>query len=182
MKDRVRESLFNRLGTAVRGKLAIDLFAGTGALGIEALSRGAAQAIIIERHVPTAQAIRRSLATLEVVAAEVVVSDTFHWARQWLAEQGGRSGSRDEASACGPKIATAPWLVFCSPPYDFYVERLDAMLDMVRGLVRAAPAESIFVVECDSRFDLGQLPEPDAWDVRTYPPAVVAILRRGIRD
>ena len=55
MKDRVREALFNLLGNAVEGKIAIDLFAGTGALGLEALSRGASRAVFIERHRPTAQ-------------------------------------------------------------------------------------------------------------------------------
>ena len=48
MKDRVRQALFNRLGPAVQGKVAIDLFAGTGALGFEALSRGAARAVLVE--------------------------------------------------------------------------------------------------------------------------------------
>src|SRR5271154_4383856 len=64
MKDRVREALFNLLSTAVKGKVAIDLFAGTGALGLEALSRGAARAVFIERHRPTAQTIGRNAAAL----------------------------------------------------------------------------------------------------------------------
>src|SRR5262245_47435808 len=50
MKDRVREALFNLLADAVRGKHAIDLFAGTGALGLEAISRGASGATLVERH------------------------------------------------------------------------------------------------------------------------------------
>ena len=45
MKDRVRETLFDLIGPRVKGKVAIDLFAGTGALGFEALSRGAAEAV-----------------------------------------------------------------------------------------------------------------------------------------
>ena len=57
MKDRVREALFNLLGRAVEGKTAIDLFAGTGALAFEALSRGAARAVAIELHRPTARLI-----------------------------------------------------------------------------------------------------------------------------
>src|SRR5262249_42961688 len=55
MKDRVREALFNLIGPNVRGMHAIDLFAGTGALGLEAISRGAAGATFIERHYPTAE-------------------------------------------------------------------------------------------------------------------------------
>jgi len=60
MKDRVRATLFDLLGPAVRDSLAIDLFAGTGAVGFEALSRAAAAAVFAERHFPTADAIRRT--------------------------------------------------------------------------------------------------------------------------
>ena len=59
MKDRVRQALFNRLGPDVEGTLAVDLFAGTGALGLEALSRGATRAILIEQHRPTARDLQR---------------------------------------------------------------------------------------------------------------------------
>ena len=48
-EDRVREAVFNLLGTQVTGSQAIDLFAGTGALGLEAISRGATHATFIER-------------------------------------------------------------------------------------------------------------------------------------
>ena len=66
MKDRVREAVFNLIGPAVRGTHAIDLFAGTGALGLEALSRGAASALFVERHFPTADVIRQNVETLGV--------------------------------------------------------------------------------------------------------------------
>jgi 16S rRNA (guanine966-N2)-methyltransferase len=161
MKDRVREAVFNLLGTAVRGKHAIDLFAGTGALGLEALSRGAAAATFVEQHHPTAKALGRSAAELGVEAeTEVVVANTFLWFRRQ------------------PKLPAAAWLVFCSPPYDFYVARREEMLELIGGLLAAAPPESLFVVECDMRFALEQLPEPEVWDVRCYPPAVVAIYER----
>ena len=51
MKDRVREALFNLLGPDVKGTFAIDLFGGTGALALEAISRGSSAALIIERRV-----------------------------------------------------------------------------------------------------------------------------------
>ncbi|MEN6496060.1 MAG: SAM-dependent methyltransferase, partial [Thermoguttaceae bacterium] len=72
-----------------------------------------------------------------------------------------------------------PWLVFCSPPYAFYVERRDELLELLRTLLEAAPADSLFVVESDDRFDFGLLPEPSAWDVRRYPPAVVGIYEKA---
>ncbi len=64
MKDRVREALFNLVGPSVIDAHAIDLFAGTGALGLEALSRGAARATFVERHYPTAATIKENIATL----------------------------------------------------------------------------------------------------------------------
>src|SRR6478735_6302833 len=60
MKDRVREAVFNLLGYSVEGTHVIDLFAGTGAMAIEAISRGATKAICIERHYPTAKLIEKS--------------------------------------------------------------------------------------------------------------------------
>jgi len=61
--DRVKEALFNALAPRLAGVRVLDLFAGTGALGIEALSRGAAQAVFVERDVRAAAMIRRNLAT-----------------------------------------------------------------------------------------------------------------------
>jgi 16S rRNA (guanine966-N2)-methyltransferase len=161
MKDRVREAVFNILGPAVKGKEAIDLFAGTGALGFEALSRGAARVVFIEQHRTTAQDIARTAASLEAEAAiEIVIANTFLWFRR------------------GPKLGTAPWLVFCSPPYAFYEERSEEMLALIGGLFDAAPSQSLFVVEADSRFDFALLPDPEAWDVRPYLPAVVGIYEK----
>src|SRR5262245_175776 len=83
MKDRVREALFNLLGPGVKGSHAIDLFAGTGALGLEAISRGAARATLIERHLPTTRLIEQNAAALGVAnQIEVVFSDAFLWARR----------------------------------------------------------------------------------------------------
>ena len=64
--DRLRETLFNVLGDAVDGARFIDLFAGTGAVGIEALSRGASEVVFIENHVPAAALIRRNLESLDI--------------------------------------------------------------------------------------------------------------------
>ena len=60
--DRVREAIFNILGGACRGRLVADLFAGTGALGLEALSRGADSAIFVDRKRSAIDVIRRNIA------------------------------------------------------------------------------------------------------------------------
>ncbi len=162
MKDRLREAIFNLVGPAVKGKHALDLFAGTGALGLEAISRGAARATFIEQHFPTAKILRQNVATLEIDSqVEVVTSDVFIW------------------SARTQLPTTEPWLVFCSPPWDFFVDRSEQILDLIGRLHEAAPAESIMVVESDDRFDFDTLPDPTAWDVRTYRPAVVGIYRKN---
>jgi 16S rRNA (guanine(966)-N(2))-methyltransferase RsmD len=64
--DRLRETLFNILGDAVAGSRFIDAFAGTGAIGIEAISRGAAKVVFIESHAPAATLIRRNLESLQI--------------------------------------------------------------------------------------------------------------------
>jgi 16S rRNA (guanine966-N2)-methyltransferase len=62
--DRVRETVFNWLQPVVAGARVLDLYAGSGALGFEALSRGAVEACFIEQHAPSAAAIEAALATL----------------------------------------------------------------------------------------------------------------------
>lgn len=71
--DRLRETLFNILGPTVEGATFVDLYAGTGAVGIEALSRGARHAIFVEQHAPAAALIRRNLGSLGIGAeAEIL--------------------------------------------------------------------------------------------------------------
>src|SRR5262249_21173031 len=62
--DGLRETLFNVLGPGIAGSRFIDLFAGTGAIGIEALSRGASEVAFVENHPPAAGLIRRNLESL----------------------------------------------------------------------------------------------------------------------
>lgn len=80
--DRARETLFNWLQPALPGARVLDLFAGSGVLGIEALSRGAAQALLIEREPSLAQAIEDSLQRLGADAeARVVRADAVGFLR-----------------------------------------------------------------------------------------------------
>jgi 16S rRNA (guanine966-N2)-methyltransferase len=71
--DQLRETLFNVLSDAVDGRRFIDVFAGTGAVGIEALSRGAVEVVFIENHAPAAALIRRNLESLDVRSGATVV-------------------------------------------------------------------------------------------------------------
>lgn len=76
--DRLRETLFNVLGGRVSGARFLDIFAGTGAIGIEALSRGAAEAVFIENHKPAVTLIRRNLESLRITTeAQVLTLDAL---------------------------------------------------------------------------------------------------------
>ena len=73
--DRVRETLFNWLGQRLDGWRCLDLFAGTGALGFEAASRGAARVLMVERNAKAARQLREIQARLSAHAVEVVEAD-----------------------------------------------------------------------------------------------------------
>ena len=70
---RVKEALFSMLGDAISGARVLDLYAGTGAIGFEALSRGAAHATFVELHAPTAQRIRATIEEFGVASRAKVV-------------------------------------------------------------------------------------------------------------
>ncbi|HEX4648954.1 MAG TPA: 16S rRNA (guanine(966)-N(2))-methyltransferase RsmD [Steroidobacteraceae bacterium] len=77
--DRVRETLFNWLGARVRGARALDLFAGSGALGLEALSRGASHVTFVERDAAAAQELRARLTDWGAVDVLVARADALHY-------------------------------------------------------------------------------------------------------
>jgi len=83
--DRARETLFNWLMPVLPGARVIDVFAGTGALGLEAVSRGAASAVLVERDANLAQALRATVMRLSAQeSVEVVQSDALTWLAQLL--------------------------------------------------------------------------------------------------
>lgn len=76
--DRLRETLFNILGPAIADSLFVDLYAGTGAIGIEAISRGARQVIFVESNAKAAKLARENLAALDIFAgAEFIEADAL---------------------------------------------------------------------------------------------------------
>jgi 16S rRNA (guanine966-N2)-methyltransferase len=80
ISDRVKEALFNILATEIAGARVLDLFAGTGSVGIEALSRGAELAVFVEKHPRAIDTIRANLRQTRLQAgAEVVKADVFKY-------------------------------------------------------------------------------------------------------
>ncbi|MBQ2850249.1 MAG: RsmD family RNA methyltransferase, partial [Thermoguttaceae bacterium] len=186
MKERVREAIFNLLGQDVRGKHVVDLFGGTGALTFEAISRGAVSATTIEIHFPTARIARRNIEILEekipgtAAKIELTTTDAYFWGRKLAATDPNApaptSAIESLSQATLPK--DVPWLVFCSPPYDFFVDREEETLSLLKTLRERAPEGSLFVVESDDRFDFDLLEvEIPPKKRRSYPPAEVGIFR-----
>lgn len=79
--DRIRETVFNWLAPRIEGARCLDLFAGTGALGLEALSRGAGPVTFIERDRSNARALEQTLQTLHAQQADVIQADALTHAR-----------------------------------------------------------------------------------------------------
>jgi 16S rRNA (guanine966-N2)-methyltransferase len=101
--DRVRETLFNWLMPELSGARCLDLFAGSGALGLEALSRGAADCWFIDNSSPASRQIQAHLTTLQCSAGHVITHD----ARAWLATKSTTTSA-----------ATPPFhIVFLDPPF-----------------------------------------------------------------
>ena len=102
--DRLRETLFNVLGPAIEGSRFVDVFAGTGAVGIEALSRSAAEAIFIENHAPAAKLIRQNLDSLKITSGTTLLTADALRGLEMLA-------ARHKSST--PRVD----YVFLDPPY-----------------------------------------------------------------
>jgi 16S rRNA (guanine(966)-N(2))-methyltransferase RsmD len=165
MKDYTREAIFNLVGGWVAGKACFDLFAGTGAVGIEAISRGAQQAFLIERHFPTVKIIKENVELIDPeMNVQVEGADSFYWTRQFLLHP--------------EHWPTIPWIVFICPPYALFVDRRTELLEMISGMLSAAPSDSILVVESDEAFDLELLPQFASWESRQYSPAVVSVFKK----
>ena len=77
--DRIRETLFNWLAPTMAGSRCLDLFAGSGALGLEALSRGAAASVLVERDTQAAAQLRANLALLQANQGQLVQVDVLTW-------------------------------------------------------------------------------------------------------
>jgi 16S rRNA (guanine966-N2)-methyltransferase len=147
----VRESLFNILGELVVDGQVIDLFAGTGALGLEALSRGARQAIFVERDRENVGLIFRNIAALRYEDRTAVRhADAYRWARSFR------------------PLDDRPLVVFLDPPYREYEIHSRQLNQMISQLVEKSPAGSVVVVESGRGLDGRILPEFDSWDIRRY--------------
>ncbi len=135
--DRLRETLFNVLGPSIADSYFVDLFAGTGAVGIEAISRGARDVFFVESSVKAARLIRENLASLEIRAgAEVIEADAV----RGLERLASRRLMAD--------------FIFLDPPYEKADEYSD-VLEFLDASHLIAP-RGIVIVEHFSKMELPQ--------------------------
>jgi len=148
--DRVRESLFNVLTTRIEldGASVLDLYAGSGALGLEALSRGAASAVFVESDQKAAGIIAKNIAALGVAGATV------------------RRGAVAAVVAGGSERPVD--LVLADPPYDVAATEIEAVLPALNTGGWTAPGTVVIVERATAGPPLRW---PDGWQVwpsRTY--------------
>ena len=135
--DRVRENIFNLVGPVDDARV-LDLFAGSGALGIEALSRGAASVVFVEHDADAVRTIERNLDHVRLTGARIVRGDAL-----WAIAQEATAGAKYD-------------LVLVDPPYGMLTE---IQPRLVRHLPPLLAEDGLLVVETDARTE-PELPLP----------------------
>ena len=128
--NRIRETLFNWLSPYVSGAVCLDLYAGTGALGFEALSRGAASVIMVDHNRDVVFNLQKQAQKLGTIAAEIANSDVMSWLTQ-----------------CQQSFD----IVFIDPPYQSRL--LEPTIDKLINCSCLKQA-SLLYVESDSNIDI----------------------------
>src|ERR1700716_3014703 len=150
----VKQAIFNMAGPSIEGANVLDLFAGSGALGIEALSRGAASVTFVDRQPRGLDILRQNLDVLGLKErAKVVRSDVVRWL---------------EAS---PDAIKGAGFVFLDPPYE------DVVLDRALKVLDREVAGAIVMAEHSRRQELPQLSRLTVDRQRRYGDTIVTVLR-----
>ena len=156
--DRVKQSTFDILAPLLDGAAVYDCFAGTGSMGLECLSRGAAAVTFFESHRPAVDRLRQNIAALGVAdRATVVTADLF----AWFAD-----------APPGPAVD----LVFLDPPYRYLRDRPDALTQLAAAVARHLRPAGLVVFRHDAADTLA-LPPLTPVDARTYGGMTVEFLR-----
>ncbi len=154
--DRVRETLFNWLAPDIQQARCLDCFAGSGALGLEALSRHAASAILLELERPVAQQLEKNLATLGAANGKVINTNTL----SWLAQPG-----------------EAHDLVFIDPPFrKGLLEQTISLLENQNWLAEGA------LIYVESEVENGLPPVPVNWHLHREKIAGQVAYRLYVRQ
>jgi 16S rRNA (guanine966-N2)-methyltransferase len=147
----VREALFSILGNAIPDRVFFDVFAGTGVVGLEAVSRGASSARLIEKDPRQAADIQKYADEFGVAdKVQVLKADVYRWAERWI------------------PAGNEPVNLFLSPPFPDLTEKADEFLALVNTLLAKAPDESVLTIQAEEGFPLDRLLDLPMWDVRHY--------------
>jgi 16S rRNA (guanine966-N2)-methyltransferase len=158
----VREAFFSILGNAIPGRVFYDVFAGTGVVGLEAISRGATSARLIEKDARQVNDIQKYASEFGVAdRVQVLKADVYRWAERWIAP------GKD------------PVNLFLSPPFPDLSQKAEEFLTLVRTLLDKAPDDSVLTIQAEDGFPLDKLPDPDLWDVRAYGRNLLLIRVKG---
>lgn len=148
--QRAREALFSILGGYLDGYRFVDVFSGTGVIGMEALSRGATRCLFIEKDPKLAINIERHVARFGVgLRSDILRVDAYRWAEQFIA----------------PK---EPTIVFISPPFPDFGARPADLRSLVSRLSEALVPGSILVLQAEEHDNLPGIATGDDWDIRVY--------------
>lgn len=159
--QRVRESFFSILGNAIPERPFVDLFAGTGVIGLEALSRGASTAMFIERDHRLGNDIDAHLREFGVQReGQLFRTDVYRWAERW-------------------RPPTGPVNVYVSPPFPDLEERPADFYRLIATLQSKLPAGSVLTVQCEDTFDRTTLPDAGRWEARKYGRNVLLFWEPG---
>jgi 16S rRNA (guanine966-N2)-methyltransferase len=144
--DMIRQAVFNMLGAEIVGVEFFDVFAGTGVVGLEALSRGANRAIFVEKERRQIQLIERNARHVGLWdRAEVRMADAFLWGRHFRAQGG-------------------PTIVFLGPPYELFDEKeIEKTLALVERVQKAMRLGDILVFQFSRGVATDRLPAMDGW-------------------
>lgn len=146
----VREALFSILGNAVPGQVFADLFAGTGVVGLEALSRGASRTLFVERDFRQAQEISGHLQAFDLVGrSRLYRTDVYRWVAAW-------------------QPPAEPVNVFLSPPFADLSERPEDLVEALASLREKVAPASVLVLQGERDSGLDRLPEMADWEERRY--------------
>lgn len=165
--DRAKQSLFDVIAPMIEGTRVYDCFAGTGSMGLECLSRGAAFVTFFEADRSALTRLTQNVMAVQVPDRSRVVSgDLFRWFE--------RTNTRPAtAGEIGAK------LVFLDPPYRFLTDRPDELLQLALHLTHAhlSPgATVVFRHDVKNKLDLPNLPR---YDQREYGDMAIELLRYG---
>ena len=162
--DRVKQSLFDILTPWMDGARVYDCFAGTGSMGLESLSRGAAHATFFEADRSAAALLRKNVATLGVQSRSTVIDrDLFKWFES------------------APPPAGKANIIFLDPPYRFLSERPDELRRLATRLAAHLAEDGIVVFRHDAKDSL-DLPPLRVTDRREYGGMTIELLAHAGGD